>query len=273
MRPVRRACFGEPPQRMGAGVPSVLRRSREATVVALAAACWLAAPAHAVNLPADVPAAAPVAPSMQVPAPPPPSPDLTPAAAPLQATAGDASSSVERVVAAAADTLAGGAEPAVEAATRAVPAASSPPATSRPHAVRDRPSASASGVARRASGRPAKRHSHDRHAARPATNPDAASTQALPSAPRGSHSTTAHSAAASPSAAPAADTAPQPPFSLDPPVSGGSASGVSTGLPFGGLAVLLTALLLAGPALRHRLPSRPALCWPAAFVPLLERPG
>ena len=56
-------------------------------------------------------------------------------------------------------------------------------------------------------------------------------------------------------------------------VGGSSASGASTSLLFGGLAVLLTAFCLAGPALRRRLPSRPAMSWSAAFVPLLERPG
>ena len=245
---------------MGAGVPSLLRRSRGSTAVALVVACWFAGPADAVSLPADVPAA----PESVASAPPLPTPDLTPAAAPLQATAGDASSSVERVVAAAADTLAGGAEPAVDAAMHAAPVASAPPATPRTHAAPGGPPARA---ARRESRPPAEpRGRGDRHVGGPAESLKA-SAQALVSPPRG-----APAAAASPSTAGSADTVPEAPSGLD-PLSGGSVSGASPSLLLGGLAVLLTALLLAGPALRRRLPSRPALCWPAAFVPLLERPG
>jgi hypothetical protein len=54
---------------------------------------------------------------------------------------------------------------------------------------------------------------------------------------------------------------------------GSSAAGASVSLFFGGLALLLATLSLAGPALRRRLPRRPVIGWPAAFVPLLERPG
>jgi hypothetical protein len=61
------------------------------------------------------------------------------------------------------------------------------------------------------------------------------------------------------------------------PVSGGaggsSAAGASVSLSLGGLALLLATLSLAGPALRRRLPRRPVIAWPAAFIPLLERPG
>jgi hypothetical protein len=61
------------------------------------------------------------------------------------------------------------------------------------------------------------------------------------------------------------------------PVSGaaGGSSAVSASVSFflGGLALLLATLSLAGPALRRRLPRRPVIAWPAAFVPLLERPG
>ena len=240
----------------------MLRRSRGSTAVALAAVCWFAGPADAVSLPADVPAAAPESVAS---APPLPTPDLTPAAAPLQATAGDASSSVERVVAAAADTLAGGAEPAVDAVMHAAPVASAPPATPRFHAAAGGPPARA---ARRESRPPAEaRGRGDRHAVGLPAKPMEASAQALPSVPRG-----AHAAAASPSAAGSADTVPEAPSGLD-PLSGAAVSGASASLLLGGLAVLLTALLLAGPALRRRLPSRSAVCWPAAFVPLLERPG
>jgi hypothetical protein len=70
--------------------------------------------------------------------------------------------------------------------------------------------------------------------------------------------------------------APQLPVDTS-PVSGApggsSAAGASVSFFFGGLALLLATLSLAGPALRRRLPSRPVIAWPAAFVPLLERPG
>jgi hypothetical protein len=56
-------------------------------------------------------------------------------------------------------------------------------------------------------------------------------------------------------------------------VGGSSAAGASVSFLLGGLALLLATLSLAGPALRRRLPSRPVMGWPAAFVPLLERPG
>jgi hypothetical protein len=59
-----------------------------------------------------------------------------------------------------------------------------------------------------------------------------------------------------------------------PGVAGGSsAAGASVSFSLGGLALLLATLSLAGPALRRRLPRRPVIGWPAAFVPLLERPG
>ena len=54
---------------------------------------------------------------------------------------------------------------------------------------------------------------------------------------------------------------------------GSSAAGASVSFLLGGLALLLATLSLAGPALRRRLPRRPVMGWPAAFVPLLERPG
>ena len=54
---------------------------------------------------------------------------------------------------------------------------------------------------------------------------------------------------------------------------GSSAAGAAVSFFLGGLALLLATLSLAGPALRRRLPRRPVIGWPAAFVPLLERPG
>ena len=50
----------------------------------------------------------------------------------------------------------------------------------------------------------------------------------------------------------------------------GGSSGFSFG---GGLALLVAALLLAGPRLRRRLLLLPAVCRPAAFHVVLERPG
>jgi hypothetical protein len=57
--------------------------------------------------------------------------------------------------------------------------------------------------------------------------------------------------------------------------TGGGSPFSSTAASFslGGLAILLATLLLAGPVLRRRLPGRTVTAWPAAFVPLLERPG
>src|SRR5918992_1436248 len=56
-------------------------------------------------------------------------------------------------------------------------------------------------------------------------------------------------------------------------VGGSSAPRASVSFLLGGLALLLATLSLAGPAPRRRLPRRPVMGWPAAFVPLLERPG
>ena len=72
------------------------------------------------------------------------------------------------------------------------------------------------------------------------------------------------------------EAAPAPPSSPDPaPVTGGGTAGSAGAASFlmGGLAVLLATLSLAGPALRRRLPRLTVTAWPSAFVPLLERPG
>ncbi|HEV3376009.1 MAG TPA: hypothetical protein VG126_01885 [Thermoleophilaceae bacterium] len=91
-------------------------------------------------------------------------------------------------------------------------------------------------------------------------------TSDLPGAPHGAPSVargTAHAALDLPSA----------PDPLSGAVGGSPASGASSTFSVGGLALLLATLSLAGPALRRRLPRRPVMGWPAAFVPLLERPG
>jgi hypothetical protein len=64
--------------------------------------------------------------------------------------------------------------------------------------------------------------------------------------------------------------------SLDPAaggIDGSPASGASAAFSFGGAAVLLATVFLAAAALRRRIPGYRAFCPPAAFVPLLERPG
>ncbi len=58
------------------------------------------------------------------------------------------------------------------------------------------------------------------------------------------------------------------------PAGADAAAGVSTGLFFGGgMALLVAALLLAGPRLHRRLSLLPAVCRPVAFLVVLERPG
>jgi hypothetical protein len=72
---------------------------------------------------------------------------------------------------------------------------------------------------------------------------------------------------------PAGPASPPDESPLPGPASGSSAAGATVSFTLGGLALLLATLSLAGPALRRRLPRRPVIGWPAAFVPLLERPG
>jgi hypothetical protein len=56
--------------------------------------------------------------------------------------------------------------------------------------------------------------------------------------------------------------------------AGAAASGASASFFFGGgLALIVVAFLLAGPDLRRLLSLSPAVCRPAAFVAVLERPG
>jgi hypothetical protein len=265
VRPVRGSPGGEERERMGAGVPRLLRRSRGSTALAVVTACWLAAPASAAGLPVDVraPAAEAVAPSVPVPAV--TVPDATPVAAAVQAGARD----VERVVAGAAgpSTAGGGAPPAVDAAVEAVSVAP-PSADSAPSVAAPRSAGPAARAARRQPNRRAERRARQDQPPAQRAQADVAPAQALP----GTHRH-ADPPSVSRSAARADTGTPEPPSSLDPLPAGASAAGASLSLLLGGLAVLLTAFLLAGPALRHRLPGRPALCWPAAFVPLLERPG
>jgi hypothetical protein len=89
----------------------------------------------------------------------------------------------------------------------------------------------------------------------------------LPGTPAGGGDSTP-SSATSGVLAPPSDTQP-----ASGAAGGSSAAGASVSFSLGGLALLLATLSLAGPALRRRLPRRPVIGWPAAFVPLLERPG
>lgn len=57
------------------------------------------------------------------------------------------------------------------------------------------------------------------------------------------------------------------------PTGGAAASGVSASFLFGGLALLVGGLWLAGPRLRRHLSLPSVVCRPAAFVAVLERPG
>ena len=89
----------------------------------------------------------------------------------------------------------------------------------------------------------------------------------LPATPAGGGDT---SSAAAPSGALELPSDTEPAAGV---VGGSSAAGASVSFSLGGLALLLATLSLAGPALRRRLPRQPVMGWPAAFVPLLERPG
>jgi hypothetical protein len=90
----------------------------------------------------------------------------------------------------------------------------------------------------------------------------------LPGAPAGGGVTGAGAAAGS-----GAIEQPPGPEPVSGAAGGSSAAGASVSFSLCGLALLLATLSLAGPALRRRLPRRPVIAWPAAFVPLLERPG
>jgi hypothetical protein len=90
----------------------------------------------------------------------------------------------------------------------------------------------------------------------------------LPGAPAGGGHTGAGAASGS-----GASDLPPGPEPVSGAAGGSSAAGASVSFSLGGLALLLATLSLAGPALRRRLPRRPVIAWPAAFVPLLERPG
>jgi hypothetical protein len=90
----------------------------------------------------------------------------------------------------------------------------------------------------------------------------------LPGAPAGGGDTGSAAVAGSGALELPSDTGP-----VSGAAGGSSAASASVSFSLGGLALLLATLSLAGPALRRRLSRRPVIAWPAAFVPLLERPG
>jgi hypothetical protein len=102
--------------------------------------------------------------------------------------------------------------------------------------------------------------------------------RAAPS-PSSERSTPAHRASRALPGAPAAPHAAARPGMPDPlPAANApraAASGGSGGFFFGGggLALIVASLLLAGPGLRRQLAELPAVCRPAAFLVVLERPG
>jgi hypothetical protein len=245
---------------MGAGDPTPrrLRSAHGLTAVVLLACAWFAAPADAAGpvTSGQGPAVDAAAVTGQLSAA--TTANVAAAGTAVETTATGASSSAQRVVSGAAHAVAGtGAQPAVDAAIRDVTVAAPPPAEPAFGAGPRRVSPTRAAGPR--IGPPTGSAPRRTHARQRAAAPSAGAATAI--APHGAASVHA---------------APGRPPSLD-PISGAvgdsSASGASASLFFGGLAVLLTALCVAGPALRRRLPGRRAMGWPAAFVPLLERPG
>jgi hypothetical protein len=295
MRHVRLPAQGESSNRMGAGdrFPTRARRAVHSTAPALAVACVLAIPADAAALPVGAapltadPATAPVGTTI----------DSTPS------SLGGATGDGKRLVADAA-LVAVGARPALEAAVRraaetAAPVGSgAPPATGAPGtdppgsaAPPDYSPAQNTGAQNigGAAPAPAARKSSRLTGRGPAR---AAHTQPrrMEEAQRSGHTSPLAIPPAAPAPATGLGAAPrgagpdagtvnaglEPPSGpgLPPAGSGtGSMSSTAAGLSLGGLAVLLAALSLARPALTRRLQTRRPARWPAAFVPLPERPG
>jgi hypothetical protein len=253
----------------GASIPTLLRRAVCLTAVALPASCWPAVPAYATDVLADG----------QVPTPDPSVVTATAteglAAAEAAAKeavppASEATSALKRPVADAA-AAAAGAAPAVDQVEETAVAlgASPPPAPDAAAGTVDR--AGPPGPAIRSAAKPPARQQVRGAGREPARSPRSQpersavrppSDLTLPAAPSADHRAGTQLAAGPASPA-------QPANAL----GGASVAATSAGLALGGLAVLLALLSLAGPALRRRLPSCPAACLSAAFVPLLERPG
>jgi hypothetical protein len=292
---------------MGAGdwTPKLVSRALRLTAAALAAACWLAAPAGANGLLHGQPSTAE-----------PPAAATDRLAATITSAGSTASGAVaavtgERPVRNAVKTVAAArpvstvvetaaAVPPVRTAAETVAAvgSSAPPAVGEAtRQVRD----SAGGAADRpapppggSSSKPALRDTHGQaggvtaQAARLRGLRAASAAQGRSPGPSGAPlsvlpapSTLLEAAPSSPTPAsgPAgadAAAAPLPSETPDPAPAAPGGGALSTGAAsvlMGGLAVLLATLSLAGPALRRRLPRLTVTAWPSAFVPLLERPG
>jgi hypothetical protein len=255
---------------MSAGVrtPSLLRGENGLGALASAVACWFAAPAEAAVVPADVqaPTAAVAAVAEQ-----------SPVAHVLDADADRPIASAEPAVSDVADAATGAAtHTTVDAAVQTIapvqPAPSAPPAapaaTAGPRHLVDHIAASASAAIRGRGARPRLEsvRRHDGAAARP-TRPTGPPTGSVTAEEAGGVSRDAVTGPA----LPASDEG-----SLDPTsggVDGSPASGASAAFSFGGSAVLITAVFMAASRQRRRLPGLRVMCPPAAFVPLLERPG
>jgi hypothetical protein len=298
---------------MGTGdrTRGVLSGAPWCTAVVLVLGCWLAAaPAAADVLPGvartatdQVAATAGDATTVAVQtvadttsAGPPVTPALPPAVEQVPAQ-------VERVVRRVTDTAGAAAPPVVPAAVNDAVRRSAPPAAETVrHAVpparadgRPATPANTSGQpapargerassAARADARPANDRTPAIHAARPALEAPqlegAASTASSPASPlpwlSGPDAVIPTDV---PTFAPGpdrdADGQPAAPDGQSGGLAGTFASGLSGGsfFFFGGMALLAAVLSLAGPALRRRLLMRPAMGWPGAFIPLLERPG
>jgi hypothetical protein len=247
---------------MGAGVliPRLLRGEIGLTAAVIVVGCWVAAPAGAQAPAVDVAAVTgQSAPAASV-------PSVVAGSAPVT-TATQASGSVEHAVPGVADAVAETASPpTVDLAIRAVSGAAPPPAApdaaaAPRHFARPGAHAAVNGSPRATGTKPQRPPRRQARPLGPPTEPVTA--MEVGSASRSTVAGSVH---------PSFDPAPR----LD-PVSGAvgdsPASGASSGFFFGGAAILLIALLLAAPRLRSRLSGRRAMCWPAAFVPLLERPG
>jgi hypothetical protein len=242
----------------GASHSMALRRHLSRTLLVLASlACWAVVPASADAALLDTvdSTVAPVAP-------------------PVQTTAQDVVDAVQPAVSAGttpAPEADGGAvqqavAPIADATGATVPSvAASAPATRLNEPARasvHRISARASSAERVNSGRAAHR---SRRAAEPHSAAELSATR------RDAVRQPSGVASAAHPAAPASPAAPEPSSGL---TAGAPASGASAALSFGGgLALLVAALLLAGPRLRRRLRMLPAVCRPAAFLVVLERPG
>ena len=164
-----------------------------------------------------------------------------------------------------ADTVA----PIAHTATAPVEAAQAGATASKHLGERARPRISHIGATssggRMSSGRVA--HGHGLHGATPSPSSER-SVPAHRAAPVGTDR---------PAGTPAATHAAAQPGPGSSPASsapGAAASGGAGGLFFGGgFALLVASLLLAGPGLRRQLAELPAVCRPAAFLVVLERPG